>query len=492
MKFNKQKLTVYIFLICFLFFYRDIYCKELYINNENREIDFINPSISPSTKLLTEEDDFDVEIEKRTININKVQTVFLKESIIYRFNFLESEHKSDLLVNFYPLDCKIDIAISKDAGNNITIQTISNYEYDAFSVFIKEDIINSSYIKIKPLINILEENNKKREYHLVINSIYNDYKDYPQLELNEKEPTLIYFDSNLKKIKLTYQPLIQNEPVVFSFFIKERAKFEAKIMDDENTKRIIAYKDNIILNPNSITKTGVYLTIDKINDKKSTLIVKVSGNSTHPYYLQKNILNLGFMPINTFYHYYYMEVFKGEKGEIMIHNKIHDSFLMGKILQKKDIYENNILNIDANNNFPKYGEKSIFTYNYYSKKLDFSPEQIDICDDGCYLLITYYSPKINLENIDGIEYNLLTRIWEQEKIQPQIVNIPLNEYVFGTIDFYKNNYHYYSLYIPENDDITIEIQGRNIYALAKKGYIKINPFNQDAISIGPTKSNKTI
>ena len=156
MKFNKQRLTVYIFLICFLFFYWDIYCKELYINNENREIDFINPSISSSTKLLTEEDDFDVEIEKRTININKVQTVFLKESIIYRFNFLESSHKNVLLVNFYPLDCKIEIAISKDAGNNITIQTISNYEYDAFSVFIKKDKINSSYIKIKPLINILE------------------------------------------------------------------------------------------------------------------------------------------------------------------------------------------------------------------------------------------------------------------------------------------------------------------------------------------------
>ena len=114
MKFNKRKLTVYIFHIFFLFFFKDIYCKELYINNENREIDFIKPSISPSAKLLAEEDDFNFEIEKRTININKVQTVFLKESIIYRFNFLESEHKSDLLVNFYPLDCKIEIAVSKD------------------------------------------------------------------------------------------------------------------------------------------------------------------------------------------------------------------------------------------------------------------------------------------------------------------------------------------------------------------------------------------
>ena len=73
----------------------------------------------------------------------------------------------------------------KRSGNNITIQSISNYEYDAFSVFIKQDKINSSYIKIKPLINILEENNRKREYHLVINSIYNknnDEKDYPILE----------------------------------------------------------------------------------------------------------------------------------------------------------------------------------------------------------------------------------------------------------------------------------------------------------------------
>ena len=103
----------------------------------------------------------------------------------------------------------------------------------------------------------------------------------------------------------------------------------------------------------------------------------------------------------------------------------------------------------------------------------------------CYLLITYYSPDIYLENLDGIEYNILTRIWEPEKLQPQIVNIPLNEYVFGTIDYYNNNYHHYSLYIPESNNITIEIQGRNIYAVAKHGIIKINPFNENAIYIIP-------
>ena len=56
------------------------------------------------------------------------------------------------------------------------------------------------------------------------------------------------------------------------------------------------------------------------------MIVKVSGNNS-PFYLQKNILNLGFMPINTFNHYYYMEIFKGEEGEIMLHNKIHNGYL---------------------------------------------------------------------------------------------------------------------------------------------------------------------
>ena len=127
------------------------------------------------------------------------------------------------------------------------------------------------------------------------------------------------------------------------------------------------------------------------------MIVKVSGNNS-PFYLQKNILNLGFMPINTFKHYFYMEVFKGEEGEIMLRNKIHSGYLLYKII-KKNKEEKDIIIDD----FPINNYSLLYKYDAFSKKLNFTSDETDECEDGCYLLINYYSLEIKLNNIDGIE-----------------------------------------------------------------------------------------
>ena len=213
------------------------------------------------------------------------------------------------------------------------------------------------------------------------------------------------------------------------------------------------------------------------------MIVKISGNNSL-FYLQKNFLNLGFMPINTSEHYYYMEIFKGEEGEIMLYNKIHNVHLLYQIINKNNIDENEIL--ENHDYFPKYNynENSINNkYNDFSKKLNFYNNETEDCENGCYLLITYYTSKVNMKYLDGIEYTLLARIWDEVEFKSQIVNIPLNEYVFGAIEPLSSsiNAHYYSIYIPENNDIIFEFQGRNIQAFSKKGIIQINiikkPYN---------------
>ena len=248
-------------------------------------------------------------------------------------------------------------------------------------------------------------------------------------------------------------------------------------MDDENTKRIIAYKDNIIVYPNKASSTNnfVYIDIKNKKSKNSTLIVKVSGNSTYPYYLQKNILNLGFMPINTFYHYYYMEVFKGERVEIMIHNKIHKGILKCNITGKEYINENIILD-SGDKYFLKDENNNYSSYNNYYNKLDLYVEE-ESCENGCYLLITYQSPEIYLKNIDGIEYILLARIFEKDEMKSQIINIPLNEYIFGAFEGNLFKAHNYLIYIPEKNDIALEIHGKYFAFLGKAGKIRLDPNN---------------
>ena len=46
------------------------------------------------------------------------------------------------------------------------------------------------------------------------------------------------------------------------------------------------------------------------------MFVKIIHNNSFPFNLEKNQLNSGFISKNIDYYYYYMEVYKGEEGEV--------------------------------------------------------------------------------------------------------------------------------------------------------------------------------
>ena len=154
-----KKLNIFLIL---LFLY-NIKCKDCFIDNINEENQNKSPLCSllyPTSSLLKEFnskiDEFETIIFNRTIEKGKVETVFLNYSDVYEFHFSNFSDESDLFVNFYPLDCQINIACNDE--DSINIIQISNYEYEAFSAIIQKDKINSSFIIIKPLIiNPLEK-----------------------------------------------------------------------------------------------------------------------------------------------------------------------------------------------------------------------------------------------------------------------------------------------------------------------------------------------
>ena len=52
----------------------------------------------------------------------------------------------------------------------------------------------------------------------------------------------------------------------------------------------------------------------------------------------------------------------------------------------------------------------------------------------------------------GYEYTLLVRVWDELDYSPQIINIPFNEYIFGSFNLELIDHHYYSIFIPEEAD----------------------------------------
>ena len=493
---KSKRFLIYLYLFFLLLILENVNCKETFKNECQKNSNDINndiiyPSFSPlnQNNLNNEiEAKYCFEEVKKTIIPGEVQTFLLFREKVYNFDFnINNYNKEDeLLIHFYPLDCQIDI-IKDKSENEIKVERVSNYENDAFYTIIKKDKLNTTNIKIVALIKSINDIYQNRTFHLIINSF--EYINNTNLIIKEKDQSFLTFNRKIEKINLLFnlnKSANYIYPLSISFFIKERVKFEITVSNGENKslKKKIAYADRIIIDTNFFPKKSscISISIQKIEkEKNANMIVKVIGDYSTPIYFEKNILNMGFIPGNVSYQYYYMEVFKGEHGEIILNNKRYNGMLIYKIISKKGANENDIFY--KSEYYPKYeNENNILNYNEYSQNIVFSSNETNICTEGCFLLITYYSIYFNKminTKIIGTEFTLLCRIFDdEEEFRSQIINIPLNEYIFGSFEFLSFNIHYYSIYIPENEEkILLDINSNNIAIYIKKGIKQMNVFN---------------
>ena len=498
--------------LCFLFIILgNSNCKEKNEYEKNRNVfknNIISLDLSPDLSSYNDNNlnaqmnlNSYPEVITQTIEPGQVQTILLSREKIYNFKFNSNNYnkEKDLLANFYPLDCKIK-TIEEENNIQYKKETIKNFEYDAFSALIEKDKINSTSITIQILINSINDYYKERSYHLIINSF--EYINNANLTIKEKEPTMINFNKEIDKITLLYDLSNKKKfiyPISISFFIKERVKFEITVLNGENKslKKIVNYKDRILIEEDFIPINYPYLIIlieNKEKDKNAVIITKVIGEYLSPIYFPKNSLNIGFIPSNIHYQYYYFEVFEGEYGEIMLNSKIYSGKLFSKLISKQGINENDIFNhseLYPKNKNEKNNSLEVSEYlefNEIFQKISFDSKQTNICKEGCYLLITYFSiyfNKIKNTNIKGTEFTLLARIFdEEEEFKTQVLSIPLNEYIFGSLESKLIKIHYYTLYIPEKEkNISLEINLNNISIFVKKGIKKINYYSLQPVDL---------
>ena len=389
--------------------------------------------------------------------------------------------KEKYLFHFLSIDCDINIEAEnkeiKGGKGKIEVIKLSYYNYGAFTSIIEQNV----NFKIK-LLN--KDYKKNRNFPLIINSIKIDENEIkiPELIIKENEPAFLYFNKDFKKIILIYnfEEINIEHPIIISFFIKEKIKFKLEITDGENRiiqNRNINYKENIIIKPKSSKenyKIAIYPDEEIIS---STMIVKIIQSNLSPFYLKRDQLNFGYIPIEVDHYYYYMEISKGEEGEIMLFSQRQNGILISKIIKKKN--EEKIPDV---NEFPKYNGNYMLTndylkFNKYNQKVSFYSDNTENCEEGCFVLITYNSNNSKSLEINGNEFSILSRIWDIEEFISQIINIPLNEYIFGSLDGQTVNIHYYSVFIPyETDNIYIEVHGKSILGFAKEGIVKINTY----------------
>ena len=237
------------------------------------------------------------------------------------------------------------------------LKKLSNYNYDAY--YISDCKYYYLELKIHSLIYKIEEENQNRNYPLIIYTFEkNNYSYF--LNIKENKPVFLYFNNDFKSYELLYNNNNIDQPIIVSFFTKEKIKYKIEISGDGKNiaYRTINYKENIIIKPDNSKAYNIFITPEGEDIMNSTMIVNIIQNNSPLIYLQKNQLNVGFIPIGVDDYYYYMEVFKGEEGEIILFNKRQNGILISKIVEKN----NNITPIVTE--FPKYNESNASSNDY--------------------------------------------------------------------------------------------------------------------------------
>ena len=256
-----------------------------------------------SCKDIYKENIYDNINEKQNLQDNKEDTIIYKlyTGTVYNINLnrlntanINFQYRSrsqvfDLLIHFYPLECDIHISDKNYKGENI--YNISTYNYNAFYTLNTKYIYNK--FTVKSLMNSLNTELENITCPLIINSIEIYNNTIPELVVNEKDPILFYFRDEVPKLQLIYNHNNSENPIIISFYIKEKARFRIECNDgEEKINKTIYYKETILIKPNS-SNTKYNISITRIDPINSVAIIKVSGNNYSPFYLQNNILNLG-------------------------------------------------------------------------------------------------------------------------------------------------------------------------------------------------------
>ena len=149
----------------------------------------------------------------------------------------------------------------------------------------------------------------------------------------------------------------------------------------------------------------------------------------------------------------------------MLHDKRFYGELYGVIKPKLGIKPYN-----ETTEYIKEASSNKLKFDNHFLKLSFKLKETKQCEEGCYLLITYTHENFDYNQTIGAEFTLLVRIWDKEEIGSQIINIPLNEYIFGEFEEDSINHHYYSLSIPKTTEkIYIQYEGNNIDGFISNG-----------------------
>ena len=424
------------------------------------------------------------EISSPIENLDNNKTLEIGIAKTYYIEFKKSKNltfdindDNNYQINIHSINCNIEIDFNGEIINQVNL--------DTYSLRIKKE---SKSIIINPIIYIIEgRENENYESHRCYLSINSFNENQPEVIIKNKDETIFYFEQeNSNSLNISYELKEISDYNFAALFFQFNEKCNFLINIRYNNSELISknfYNSTYIFLSSDVlqnisidnSKINLNIIIKKIdNDKAIKMNFKIIEKEIISM-LQKNAINYGFITTEINYQYYYLEVYQGEEGEIMLHNKRFYGELFATIISKDELNDTDLYNTSI---YPKSDDTNttLLDYNPHSLKLMYNYYNTFKCYNGCYILITYEQKQSegNYPNI-GYEFTLLSRTWNYFVFITSIVDIPFNEYILGAFEKDSITHHYYSIHIPKDaDKIIIQYEGNYIDIFYGKGRKKIN------------------
>ena len=406
--------------------------------------------------------------------------------------------KRNFAVNFFPLNCKIDITrkISNENKNITSVDFLAqdviktsdniynNEYYDYLMEIISMDNVtaydnNLCMVYVSSLEQNLDtENDYQKRYLLVSEGVINRVilnQDLPKIEyiypnLNPTGYVIIYINFNTKS-KINIIIYISNKKY------KEIITLESQyIIIPDHELRSNSYCPYIATNPNQVCSIITEIKLDKnfYNDEP-ILEYSIKSHDIVPVFIRKSMARKDIIVGNHF-QYFYTEIGPNEEGHINIKFDRGSGNVYGRIVEKNineaSGWMNHIILPDENSNR--------LDYNYFSKKIYYDQFQTKKCKMGCYLIIKVV-PNFsdNYYKSEEIAYPITLSVYSSKDSASitqdnlNVVDIPLNEYIVGdTAPTHDIFLYFYSLFIP------YDCEKLEIEFLCESSYIYINVGNK--------------
>ena len=431
-----------------------------------------------------------------------------KQYKIVQYSNLRTEDNLPFLVNFYSLNCKLNITAKRyDTQGNIVynpIESFGNYFQDIIE---KDDpIYNTDPYEYNLTIistDLSDYNNKLCMVYassLELNTI--EELDEKQILLSDNEPKQIVFKDDYDTIQYLYPHSDPDKDVIIKFNLLDIAKYSVDVSFD-HTKPQYSYtytqtgNDIIYLSKNewkNICKQNnvcpIIFTIkldSTFVEKNPQLLISVKNvQDSVPSYLTKNEVYSDFL-LGENWQYYFTELGQNDEADVIVNYRRGSGRLYGKIVQKDATVPEEGSDWHEMYKFPKTVEESLYFYGYI-KKLIISKENTTNCQNGCYLLLSLKTSIVANQTFDYREHPFSIVIHNVPVNTPQekfpVITLPLEEYITGNIYKVESNNineYFYALFPHDAEKIIIDIQSKvvNFYINvgSEKPTVSLNDFS---------------